>query len=575
MDKLLFEYLDCINELKRIRTQYFRKYMKYCIWIWQYELIKNFNDLKYRKRPGIEDRKYDNMSLFINNEGISAPSNGETILKNRARRLLPSYRRKYDWNHGIWLSSEIKNLAKLVDLHLETSIIEISAKLRLYESCLNNEESDVTYKMKYLDNLLIQLKDKNTDLNIQDYWIEFWNHVALDIGGRCERTGKDCQITWYHLIDPNINKGPWTKEEDISLIGLASYYNGHNWRLIANKLGTGRTPYQCIVRYQRSLNKKLIKSSWNKDEDEKLLSIIESMGGFDILEAHKCTSKWNYVASYLPGRTNQQCRSRYVRSIKKTLKHGPWTLYEDVRLQFAVSIYGQNSWVKISRHIPGKDDAKCRERFVNLLKPEIYKGPWSVKENELLIDAVHRFGPGNWSKIKDFVLGRTDADCARQWERLDPISSCKYDLSRAKYQRLLPHSNKWIGLARSNHRLLVDIQCNNNTNESKDNSNSNDCNINNNIKSQLSGLDFYLEPAQKLLDIVQNVFNRDNFNSSSNSKDLVFEDCTINNGSNIDDSLNNLQYELKSLSSGDIEVDKIFKKVKKSIIKKLSNKLHI
>ncbi|KAL7066684.1 myb-like DNA-binding domain-containing protein [Cryptosporidium serpentis] len=574
MDKLLFEYLDCINELKKFRTQYFKKYMKCCIWIWQYELIKNFNNLKYRKRSVIEDKRYDNMSLFINNEGISAPSNNETILKNRARRLLPSYRRKYDWNHGIWLSNEIKNLGKLVNLHLETSIIEISAKLRLYKS-LNNEKSDVTYKMKYLDNLLIQLKDKNTDLNIQDYWIEFWNHVALDIGGRCERTGKDCQITWYHFIDPNINKDPWTKEEDISLIGLASHYNGHNWRLIANKLDTGRTPYQCIVRYQRSLNKNLIKSSWNKDEDEKLLSIVESMGGFDILEAHKCTSKWNYVASYLPGRTNQQCRSRYVRSIKKTLKHGPWTLYEDVRLQFAVSIYGQNSWVKISRHIPGKDDAKCRERFVNLLKPEICKGPWSVKENELLIDAVHRFGPGNWSKIKDFVLGRTDADCARQWERLDPISSCKYDLSRAKYQRLLPHSNKWIGLARSNHRLLLDIQCNNNTNESKDNSNN--FNINNNIKSQLSGLDFYLEPAQKLLDIVQNVFNGNNFgSSSSDSKNLVFENfTTINNGSNIDNSLNNLQYKLKLLSSGDIEADKIFKKVKRSIIKEISNKLRI
>lgn len=34
-------------------------------------------------------------------------------------------------------------------------------------------------------------------------------------------------------------------------------------------------------------------------------------------------------------------------------------------------------WVKIQMHVPGRTDVQCRERWVNILDPSINAGPWT------------------------------------------------------------------------------------------------------------------------------------------------------------------------------------------------------
>ena len=79
--------------------------------------------------------------------------------------------------------------------------------------------------------------------------------------------------------------------------------NGVNdWRNIAQAMGTNRTPFQCLARYQRSLNASIMKGEWTKDEDAELSSAVEVFGEND----------WQSVASALNGRTGPQCSNRLV-----------------------------------------------------------------------------------------------------------------------------------------------------------------------------------------------------------------------------------------------------------------------
>ncbi|OII70779.1 SNAPc like transcription factor [Cryptosporidium ubiquitum] len=550
MDKLYVKVLDLIKKIDERELDYIDILMKNEIYLWQKDLVMNYEEIakKLEKQKDFR-RRYKLMTKFVDIEGNFPLSNSDAIRKNHLRRNLPNFRKKYEWNNNIWLPNEIKRLEKLVKVHLFKSVLEVKVKLGIHDFRFNHQDSqdvydeDVSSKMMELNKLLLNLSQKDTNFNVDEYWTEFWNLVSLDLGNRCERTGRDCQITWYHFIDPNINRKPWEKAEDLRLLALVSENEGFNWIKVAQELNTGRTPYQCILRYQRSLNKNLIKSSWTKEEDEKLLSAVKSLGGFDLLELNKrITSKWNLVANLLPGRTNQQCRTRYVRSLKKDLKHGSWSLYEDVRLQFAYFVYGSNSWTKISRHIKGRSDSKCRERYMNMLLPDIKKGKWTEEENKMLILAVNRFGPGNWSLIKNFVIGRTDADCSKQWEKLDPASSYQYDIIRATQKHMLPLSYKWIGLSRSNHKLLNTIQ-KQSQGFKKDEF----------IQPKLSGSDFFVKPAQNILSIAQYVLSiyNDKFNSQNGLSNF---------------SIDQLIHQLEQNRTNDQLVDQILLKIQRSLI---------
>ncbi|KAJ3110202.1 Pre-mRNA-splicing factor cef1 [Phlyctochytrium bullatum] len=65
------------------------------------------------------------------------------------------------------------------------------------------------------------------------------------------KTPKQCKSRWFEWLDPSIKKTEWSKEEDEKLLHLAKLMPTQ-WRTIAPIVG--RTPYQCLERYQRLLD---------------------------------------------------------------------------------------------------------------------------------------------------------------------------------------------------------------------------------------------------------------------------------------------------------------------------------
>lgn len=113
---------------------------------------------------------------------------------------------------------------------------------------------------------------------------------------------------WLNFEDPLLNCNLWTAQEDKNLLFLVQKKGISNWFDIAVSLGTNRTPFQCLTRYQRSLNVSILKREWTKDEDAKLRFAVETYGEGD----------WQSVASVLEGWTGTQCSNRLVSYSKST-----------------------------------------------------------------------------------------------------------------------------------------------------------------------------------------------------------------------------------------------------------------
>nr|BAR45572.1 MYB transcriptional factor [Populus tremula x Populus tremuloides] len=71
---------------------------------------------------------------------------------------------------------------------------------------------------------------------VDQYGPHNWNFIAEHLQGR---SGKSCRLRWYNQLDPNINKRPFTEEEEERLL-RAHHIQGNRWASIA-RLFPGRT----------------------------------------------------------------------------------------------------------------------------------------------------------------------------------------------------------------------------------------------------------------------------------------------------------------------------------------------
>ncbi|GAU14193.1 hypothetical protein TSUD_307530, partial [Trifolium subterraneum] len=92
-------------------------------------------------------------------------------------------------------------------------------------------------------------------------------------------------------------KGQWTTEEDEILRKAVERFQGKNWKKIAESF-KDRTDVQCLHRWQKVLNPELVKGPWSKEEDEAIIDLVNKYG----------PKKWSTIAQHLPGRIGKQCR---------------------------------------------------------------------------------------------------------------------------------------------------------------------------------------------------------------------------------------------------------------------------
>ncbi|XP_035753550.1 snRNA-activating protein complex subunit 4 isoform X2 [Egretta garzetta] len=223
-----------------------------------------------------------------------------------------------------------------------------------------------------------------------------------------QRSSEELRKFWQNWEHPSINKKEWTEEEIERLKKIAAKHGYLDWQTIAQELGTNRTPFQCLQKYQ-VYNKDLKRKEWTKGEDQMLLELVQEMR----VGSHIPYKK---IAYYMEGRDSAQLIYRWTKSVDPSLKKGPWTPEEDAMLLAAVKKYGERDWYKIRTEVPGRSDAQCRDRYLKALHCDVKKGKWSLEEEEQLIELVEKHGLGHWSKIASELPHRTGSQCLSKWK---------------------------------------------------------------------------------------------------------------------------------------------------------------
>ncbi|KAG8894469.1 hypothetical protein FRC00_008925 [Tulasnella sp. 408] len=309
-------------------------------------------------------------------------------------------------------------------------------------------------------------------------WDKVANKVALLLpSSTSSRSAADCKVQWLGSDHPKIKKGPWSAEElsalrravhestiltedqeDEGEIEETASEPAVDWIQVSEKLGGTRVAAECLRQWfklgggQRfpaeELSSMLPEGSaeptrgvsaavselgdistagagsstegkvkgkkkegnpgqaWTEEEDQALLDLVSSHG----------KNNWSFVASMLPSaRSARQCSDRYRNSLDPSIRRAKWTKEEDDNLAKAVAELGPK-WSKVKQFVPGRTGAQCRERWVNQVDPSIKRTDFTEEEDAQLIELKAQ--GLDWPAIAAEIGGRTDNQCWRRWKIL-------------------------------------------------------------------------------------------------------------------------------------------------------------
>ncbi|VVB14131.1 unnamed protein product [Arabis nemorensis] len=154
-------------------------------------------------------------------------------------------------------------------------------------------------------------------------------------------------------------RGQWTAEEDEVLRKAVHNFKGKNWKKIAEYF-KDRTDVQCLHRWQKVLNPELVKGPWTKEEDEMIIQLIQKYG----------PTKWSTIARFLPGRIGKQCRERWHNHLNPAINKEAWTQEEELVLIRAHQIYG-NRWAELTKFLPGRSDNGIKNHWHSSVKKKL------------------------------------------------------------------------------------------------------------------------------------------------------------------------------------------------------------
>jgi hypothetical protein len=145
----------------------------------------------------------------------------------------------------------------------------------------------------------------------------------------------------------------------------------------------------------RDMKKKRTGCSWSDADYNLLVALVRQFG-----------EDWPRIARRIQHKNAKQCMQKFKNS-QRSGKKGNWSKEEDELLVAWVSKNGSTKWTECSKFIMGRCGKQCRERWVNILNPDIKKGDWSDKEQELIFNKLPTFMT-SWSLMAGALTGRTE-----------------------------------------------------------------------------------------------------------------------------------------------------------------------
>jgi hypothetical protein len=166
---------------------------------------------------------------------------------------------------------------------------------------------------------------------------------------------------------------------------------------------------------------------WTLDENETLLHHLSLYG-----------PQWELIAEHLPGRSPGAVREHWQRCLDPKLMKGPFSLEEDQLILDHVKKNGAQNWSKLMEVIPHRNPKQVRERWCNHLNPEISHCSWTAEEDLHILKYYNKYG-AKWSKIAQFMPSRSDNSIKNRW---NTSISRRISINKSGTQTLKPDEHR-------------------------------------------------------------------------------------------------------------------------------------
>ncbi|WVZ86925.1 hypothetical protein U9M48_033636 [Paspalum notatum var. saurae] len=110
--------------------------------------------------------------------------------------------------------------------------------------------------------------------------------------------------------DAGVKKGPWTEEEDRTLVEHIQRHGGHvgSWRNLPKAAGLNRCGKSCRLRWTNYLRPDIKRGNFTGDEEALIIRLHAELG-----------NKWSTIATHLDGRTDNEIKNYWNTHIRKKL----------------------------------------------------------------------------------------------------------------------------------------------------------------------------------------------------------------------------------------------------------------
>ncbi|KAL3815816.1 hypothetical protein ACHAXA_010750 [Cyclostephanos tholiformis] len=135
----------------------------------------------------------------------------------------------------------------------------------------------------------------------------------------------------------------------------------------------------------------------------------------------QCKNRWKKVSSIDARNSRGHVRGDFTRTmdvptmqaLQPGLVKGRWTKEEDDIITASVSS-GNDKWSEIAKRLPGRIGEQIKERWINVLDPDVKKGIWTDAEMKILRDSQKELG-NKWSEIAKRISGRNENSVKNRW----------------------------------------------------------------------------------------------------------------------------------------------------------------
>ena len=182
------------------------------------------------------------------------------------------------------------------------------------KNCEEREKIEDNEKDEDVEDALVARDD---ECSVSDAEIDFYRVVQLmkeEVGknprpnvAQVQRSVTQCRNKFLTSVSPSINQAAFTHEESLKILEIVHTYSGHPpWDVVANRLNTLRTPFQCFRHYRTKFDVKTCRP-WTRYEDELLLKYMATSGPQFVLNKAKAA---DLARRFFPDRSVRQVMLR-------------------------------------------------------------------------------------------------------------------------------------------------------------------------------------------------------------------------------------------------------------------------